>query len=141
MSESAPFLGRGWSFPPTFSASRDSDCPGRTETVAGEEDIHQSLTILFNTALGERIVQPTYGCDLKSQVFQPMNASVLTFIEDMLRTGIIYHEPRIKTNFLTVKPEQHEGRLLIDINYTIRGTNTRFNFVYPFYLNETGQLP
>ncbi len=108
--------------------------------VEDEVDICQSLKILFNTALGERVMQP-YGCDLRTQVFEPMNAAVLTFIEDLLRTGIVYHEPRIELDRLSVLPEQEEGRLRIDIDYRIRGTNTRFNFVYPFYLTETGQQP
>jgi hypothetical protein len=109
--------------------------------VADETDICQSLTILFNTALGERVMQPGYGCDLKKQVFEPMNAAVLTFIADLLRTAIIYHEPRIETDRLSVEPEQLEGRLRIEIDYRIRGTNSRFNFVFPFYLTETGQQP
>lgn len=148
MAESPSFLGRGWGFPPTFvrpsggdASGRCRECPGRVEMVADETDICQSLTILFNTALGERVMQPGYGCDLKKQVFEPMNAAVLTFIADLLRTAIIYHEPRIETDRLSVEPEQLEGRLRIEIDYRIRGTNSRFNFVFPFYLTETGQQP
>jgi len=122
------------------SAGED-ECPGRVDMVEDEVDICQSLGILFNTALGERIVQPTYGCDLKGHVFEAMNASELTFIEDLLRTAIVYHEPRIETDRLVVEPIQLEGRLDIGIDYRIRGTNSRFNFVYPFYLQETGQQP
>jgi len=29
-----------------------------------------------------------------------------------------------------------EGQVLIEVFYTIRGTNTRHNLVYPFYLEE-----
>ena len=70
-----------------------------------------------------------------------MNASELTFVEDLLRTAIVYHEPRIETDRIAVEPEHNEGRLRIEIEYRIRGTNSRFNFVYPFYLEETGQQP
>ncbi len=148
MAETPSFLGRGWGFPPTFLRPSGQDgsgrcraCPGRVEMVEDQVDISQSLTIVFNTALGERVMQPRYGCDLKNQVFEPMNAAVLTFIEDLLRTAIIYHEPRIETERLSVTPDQLEGQLHIQIHYRIRGTNSRFNFVYDFYLNETGQQP
>ena len=148
MAETPSFLGRGWGFPPTFVRPSGQDasggcraCPGRVEMVEDEVDIGQSLAILFNTALGERVMQPRYGCDLKNQVFEPMNAVLLTFIEDLLRTAIIYHEPRIETDQLSLTPDQLEGRLRIQIDYRIRGTNSRFNFVYDFYLNETGQQP
>lgn len=142
MAETPTFLGRGWAFPPSFVRPPGrSPCPGRVEMAEGEEEICQSLQILLNTALGERVVQPTYGCDLKDQVFEPMNATTLTFIEDLLRTAIVYHEPRIAADRISVEPHQEEGHLLIEIDYVIRGTNNRFNFVFPFYLRETGQQP
>jgi uncharacterized protein len=150
MAERLSFLGTGWGFPPTFvredapakASGRTAGCPkGRVVMVADEVDIYQSLQILFNTALGERIMQPRYGADLKNQVFEPMNASVLTFIEDLLRTAIVYHEPRIEAERLSIRPDPLDGRLDIEIDYRIRTTNTRFNFVFPFYLTETGQQP
>lgn len=147
MAESTSYLGTGWGFPPRFLRDSGSptsgSCPpsGQVVMVSDEDDVCESLKILFNTALGERVMQPGYGADLKDQAFEPMNASVLTFIEDLLRTAIIYHEPRIETERLSVEPEQTEGRLRIEIDYLIRGTNSRFNFVYPFYLGESGQQP
>jgi len=115
--------------------------PGRVLMVEGEADICESLEILFHTTLGERVMQPDYGADLKNQVFEPMNATRVTFIEDLLRTAIVYHEPRIEVLRLSVETESNDGRLSISIDYQIRGTNSRFNFVYPFYLNETGAQP
>lgn len=152
MSNPESYLGRGWGFPPTFERDEPGKKPahpdglqrpsnGRVVMVSEEDDINESLEILFNTSLGERVMQPSYGADLKNQVFEPMNASVLTFIQDLLNTAIIYHEPRIETERLSVEPDQFEGRLEIEIDYRIRGTNSRFNFVYPFYLNEAGQQP
>ena len=29
-----------------------------------------------------------------------------------------------------------DGVLLVEIDYTVRATNSRFNYVYPFYLRE-----
>jgi phage baseplate assembly protein W len=147
MAETPSFLGRGWGFPPTFvrpGAQTNGGCRpcrGQVEMVEDEVDISQSLIILFNTAIGERVMQPRYGCDLKNQVFEPMSPILLTFIEDLLRTAIVYHEPRIKADRLSVTPDQLKGRLHIQIDYLIRRTNSRFNFVYDFYLNETGQQP
>lgn len=152
MARAPSFLGRGWAFPPTFvraapgsgaapSAADCNPCPGGVAMVEDETDIRQSLAILFATALGERVMQPGYGCNLAKQVFEPMNAAVLTFIEDLLRTAIVYHEPRIETDRLAVEPEQTEGRLRIEIDFRIRGTNSRFNFVFPYYLTETGRQP
>lgn len=46
------FLGRGSAFPPAFGLDNS------VEMVANVEDIRQSLTILFNTQLGEQGLDP-----------------------------------------------------------------------------------
>ena len=131
MADQPSFLGIGWGFPPTFKTERKG-----VVMVSDVEDICESLKILLHTRLGERVMQPTYGANLKDQLFEPMNASAVTYIEDLVRTAIIYHEPRIKADAITVTPEQQEGLLRISIDYTIRSTNTRFNVVFPFFTEE-----
>ncbi|MFC4873926.1 GPW/gp25 family protein [Negadavirga shengliensis] len=132
MDEEQSFLGTGWSFPPTFDPAQKG-----VVMVSGIEDICQSLTILFDTALGERVMQPKYGSNLDSMVMEPINNATLTYIDDIVRTAIIYHEPRIKLIRLEVSDEnQLEGVLKISVIFEVRSTNTRFNFVYPFYIQE-----
>jgi len=101
-------------------------------------DIEQSLEILLSTSIGERIMLLDYGCDLRDYLFESLNVSTRTLIEDRIKTAILYYEPRIDINTIGLKMEENtiEGRLLINIDYTIRGTNSRFNFVFPFYLGE-----
>lgn len=125
------FLGTGWGFPPTFD-----DAKRGVRMVSDEEDIAESLRILFNTRLGERVLRPDYGAALIDQVFEPMGHAIPTYLEDIIRTAIVYHEPRIKLDLVRVTPEPLEGRLLITLDYTIRSTNSRFNMVYPFYVTE-----
>ena len=126
------FLGRGWSFPPQFSKSSKS-----VELVADEEDIRQSLSILLSTSIGERIMQPDYGCDLGFMLFDKLTTTTETSIKDLIETAILYHEPRIDLENVTLRPDgDQDGMILIDIDYTIRSTNTRNNMVYPYYFNE-----
>lgn len=135
MLEEKPFLGRGWSFPPTFEADE-----GTVEMAEAEEDINQSLHILLSTSLGERVLQPEYGCNLRDYLFEPMNTSLITFIKDLVETAILYFEPRIKVELIEISESDSfdavRGRLQISIDYHIRETNSRFNFVYDFYVNE-----
>jgi phage baseplate assembly protein W len=127
------FLGSGWSFPPTFD-----NHSAAVVMTAGVEDIQRSLQIIFTTALGERIMNPAFGCNLDEMVFEAMNTGKLAYIENLLRTAILYHEPRIDAKTVTLTPDQAEGVLLIQIEYTVRSTSSRFNFVYPFYLTTPG---
>lgn len=105
--------------------------------VSGLEDILQSLIILFDTSLGERVMQPKYGASLKDFIFEPMNTALLIYLEDLTRTAIIYHEARIELLGVHISTEfMVEGRLDFNISFIVRGTNSRYNFVYPFYLKE-----
>lgn len=127
-----PFLGRGWSFPPEF------DKLAKAVVMLEEEaDIQSSLEILLSTKLGERVMQPTYGCNMDSLVFEAMNLTLLTYLKDLVENAILYHEPRIELDDVVIDTtNQNEGMLLIGIHYFVRTTNSRYNFVYPFYLKE-----
>ncbi len=125
------FIGRGWSFPPSFNRAS-----ARVEMTEGIDDIHKSLEIIFNTSLGERIMNPKFGCSLKDMVFEPINTSVIGYIQNLIETAILYHEPRIDAENVNVEFDSNEGALRIKIDYKVRGSNSRFNFVYPFYIRE-----
>jgi len=126
------FLGRGWAFPPAFTA-------GGAELVmaSGSEDIVQSLQILLGTELGERLMQEDYGSSMQSVLFEEMDQGLINRLNSLVSNAILYHEPRIKLDHLGVsEDEKKPGMLFISIEYTIRSTNSRYNMVYPFYLNE-----
>lgn len=129
------FLGTGWSFPPEFN--KDSR---NVVMVSSVEDIEQSLNILLSTTLGERVMQPKYGCDLNSYVFEALNSSVIGYIKDRVKNAILYYEPRIIADKIEVTADGSfdliEGRFIISIDYTIPETNSRFNYVYDYYKNE-----
>jgi len=126
------FLGTGWSFPPTFSRPQLG-----VEIVSGVEDIRESLRILFTTALGERVMLPEYGCDLWRMVFRDLTTTLTSEIKDMVEQAIVLWEPRIDLLALHVGPDpDRDGQIRIEIDFAIRRTNTRGNFVYPFMLRE-----
>lgn len=132
MNHEKDFLGTGWSFPPAFG--RD----GSVAMVSGREDIEQSLGILLSTTLGERVLQPKYGCNLSAYQFAEMDASFVGLLRDMVETAILYHEPRIRTESVEVSDDTDslEGKVVLTVTYRIRATNSRFNFVYDFYRTE-----
>lgn len=142
MSQNDPhsFLGTGWKFPPAF------DLQSRTVAlVSNEEDIKESLNILLSTSLGEMVMQPRYGCDLQDYIFEPLNAAMIGFLRDLVTNAILFYEPRIVTNAIDVVPMDSsdliEGRFTISVDYTISATNSRYNYVYDFYLLEAATKP
>ena len=132
MAEPPSFLGTGWAFPPTFIAGGS-----QVDMVSGVDDIHQSLQILLSTRLGERLMQESFGCDLTDILFEEIDQSMVNTLTNLISDAILYHEPRITLDELDVSPDQAEaGLLLITLSYTVSATNSRFNMVYPFYVNE-----
>ncbi len=132
MANDNSFLGTGWGFPPTFTFLDQG-----ARMVSDEEDIRESLAILLTTRPGERIMQPNYGCNLDFLQFDPINSTMQAFVKKLIEEAIIYNEPRIALNFIELHLErQLEGILDIELDYTVRTTNSRFNMVFPYYLNE-----
>lgn len=130
------FLGTGWSFPPSFDKNLNA-----VTMLSDEEDIRSSLHILLTTRLGERVMQPTYGCNLDALVFESLTSTFKSYIRDLVKTAILYHEPRIKLNKVELDDSRDlEGVILISVDYTVRTTNTRFNYVFPYYKNEATDI-
>lgn len=133
------FLGRGWTFPPAFFKHAVGGNAG-VHLAQGEDDINQSLEILFSTALGERVMQPQYGGDLQDLMFEGMDIGLLTRLKDRVRKAIIYFEPRIKLDNVKTLVTETEGIIMLVVEYTVISTNTRNNMVYPFYLKEATDI-
>lgn len=132
MAENKSFLGSGWSFPPRFLDSTEG-----LELSHNDQDIAESIYILLSTTPGERVMNPDYGCNLHSMVFSSVNASMKTRMKDLISTAILYYEPRINLVAINIDAKDYlEGKIEVSIIYDIKGTNSRKNMVYPFYLTE-----
>jgi phage baseplate assembly protein W len=126
------FLGTGWKFPPTFALATAS-----VVMSDGERDIHESLDVLFSTWLGERIMVPQFGTDLWRRVFNVMTLTVETEVAASVRQSIVMWEPRIDVlDVIAEADPQVGGLVVVTVDYIIRKTNVRSNYVYPFYLEE-----
>lgn len=130
------FLGKGWSFPPTFSLQMKEVL--MTEKV---EDIEKSLQILLTTTIGERVMQPRYGCNMEDLVFESLDTATKTIIIDRIKTAILFFEPRIEAKKIELLTQNElEGEIIVSIEYVIPSTNSRYNFVFPFYRKEGTEL-
>jgi phage baseplate assembly protein W len=129
--EKKAFLGIGWSFPICLATD------GRVDTVAYEEDIAQAIKIILGTNRGERVMRPDFGAGLNAFVFEPVSQTTLQLVQTRVEEALIDWEPRIDVVAVKVTTDAAtRNRLLIDITYRVRATNTVRNLVYPFYLQE-----
>jgi phage baseplate assembly protein W len=129
------FLGTGWSFPPTFRREWYG-----VEMLHEEDDVYSSIGIILATITGERVMLPSFGCNLQPYVFEPMNVPNIAMIEKIVKDALVIHEPRIIVEDLQSVINEVTGKLEISISYSIITTNTRYNYVFPFAANEATNI-
>jgi uncharacterized protein len=130
------FLGVGWNFP--LDLVKLDDKRRSVKLAEYEESIRQSIRIILETARGERVMRPDFGCGINERVFALNDSATRGIVEDEVREALIDWEPRIEVLDVEVTAEGPEGQvLMINIEYKIRSTESRFNLVYPFYLNRS----
>lgn len=134
---SASFLGTGWKFPPAFD-----HITGDVAMISDEADVHNSLQVLLSTRPGERVLLPDYGCNLDELVFEALSTTFVNYMKDLIGTAILLYEPRVRVNDIQIfQDREAEGLILIEVDYTVKSTNSRFNYVFPFYKTEANPLP
>lgn len=125
------FLGVGWAFP-VQPDQRQEDIA----RVAYEEDIRQAIRLILETERGERVMRPDFGAGLRSLAFESINTTTLALARHRVEESLTLWEPRIDTITVKVTANPLLGQLMIEIDYRVRATNTFYNLVYPFYLQE-----
>jgi uncharacterized protein len=126
------FLGIGWSFP-----VRVDSLTGDFALSRFDRDIREAIRIILETAPGERVMRPEFGCGIHDLTFEEINETNIFAIESSIRDALITFEPRIELIAIQIDPgEALEGYLYISISYRIRRTNQEDNLVYPFYFRE-----
>jgi phage baseplate assembly protein W len=124
------FLGHGWGFPVM---------PGADGSVAMadlETDVRQAVHIILGCNPGERAMLPTFGAGLNALLFEPINQTTMALAQFKVQQALILWEPRIDSVGVTVTADPPNGKLMFEIRYRVRTTNTFYNLVYPFFLRE-----
>ncbi|MEF8776727.1 MAG: GPW/gp25 family protein [Haloarculaceae archaeon] len=125
------FLGTGWAYPV------GTDYSGDIELSSAEGNIQQSIKLIIGTAKGERVMRPEFGCEIHEYVFAATDPATLSMIEDSVEEALLQWEPRIDVESVEASPDQENpNRVLVDIEYRVRKTNSTDNLVYPFFLTE-----
>lgn len=109
-------------------------------SVAYEEDIRQSILIILETAPGERVMRPNFGCGIHDLVFTALDSTSLQLIRSAVEEALRRCEARIDVLGVTFdEAATAEGQLIIELEYRVRRTNQTGNLVFPFYFREGGR--
>src|SRR5690349_25080429 len=108
--ERKDFLGRGWAMPVSLDPRT-----GLVASVQYEEDIRQSILIILETAPGERVMRPNFGCGIHDLVFTALDSTTLQLIRSSVEEALRRCEARIDLLGVTVdEAATSEGQLLIE---------------------------
>jgi hypothetical protein len=124
------FYGQGIAYPVAL------DPTGAIALSSGGANIEQSIRVILGTQYGERVMRPTFGCNLKSLVFAPSNPQTAALARQYVLDGLQQWEPRIAVQSVTVTPSPGDNHLLIAISYSIKPSLDPQAMIYPFYLER-----
>src|SRR5882762_11912489 len=111
--ERKDFLGRGWAMPVTPDPRT-----GLVASVAYETDVRQSILIILETAPGERVMRPNFGCGIHELVFSAVDSTAIQRIRSVVDEALRRCEARIEVLNINVdETATTEGQLLVEIEY------------------------
>ncbi|MER7837382.1 GPW/gp25 family protein [Streptomyces sp. NPDC096040] len=129
------FVGSGWSFPLRIGPT------GGIALVSGEKEVEEAIRLILSTAPGERPMRPEFGCAIHDLVFAPVNEQTAGRIQHEVYVSLDRWEPRIEVEDVEVTTGADPSVLMIDVRYSIRGTNNPRSLVFPFYVIPSHDEP
>lgn len=124
------YLGQGLTWPLRV------DSRGGLALARGEREIEQAIQIILETAPGERVMRPEFGCRIHDLVFAPHDAATEGLAIHYVEEALERWEPRVTVQQINVATDPaRDGVLLIEIRYQIKDTHDERSIVYPFYLS------
>ena len=113
---------------------------GSVAMIQGDASVRQALLLLLSTRPGERIMRPTYGCDLQRLVFSPNDDTTAGLAIHYVRQAIEQWEHRIRILKLDAGREA-EGpeRLWMRLDYEVRETRVTGQVTWTLPLDQEGR--
>lgn len=115
---------------PGFDVPETGDHPGFTldprgalARVVDRAAVRQAVLLLLTTRPGERVMRPTYGCELHRLMFWPNDDTTAGLAIHYVRQAVTRWEPRVDR--LRVDASRHPddpARLDITLEYRVRTT-------------------
>ena len=85
--------------------------------------IKQAIVSLLLTNKGERLMNPKYGSDIRSYLFEPLDYGTAAQIKGNIQSTIDRFEPRISISNLKCLPNFNDNGFDVEMTYIIRGSD------------------
>jgi phage baseplate assembly protein W len=123
------FLGQGLSFPLQVNAR------GEIGLARGEVDIEQAIRIILETAPGERVMRPEFGCRIHELIFAPRDPATEGLMIHYIQQALLQWEPRIEVQEVQLETgAAYDAAVHITVHYRVKSTHDERSLIYPLYL-------
>lgn len=113
-------MSRGIAFPPRIGPD------GRVAWSSGAQNVRESIQIILQTNLQERIMRPNFGGGLEQFLYESNTLATRTQIEERTRRALARWEPRAAVDKVSAETMPDEPSAVeLTIAYTVRETGTR----------------
>mgnify|MGYP001360002304 CR=1 FL=1 len=108
------------------------------------EAVQQNLWMLCNTELGERVMQPTLGVQLKRFLFEPWRETIVEEVKDVLIEAIAYWMPFLIVTQMDVKMSDsqsdiHRNTMELTVHFALQQSPTTTDSVQITVGGDAGQ--
>ena len=133
--EDYPQVGRGWAFPPRWTAPGVPPGPAVVAMNNGVEHLGEAMRLLLRTMLGSRVMRPGLGAGVDRYVFEPRTPDACYRLADDVRRALVLGEPRVIVDAVEAAPAgDADDRVDVVIEYRIDRHRRPTSLVVPFYL-------
>lgn len=117
--DAGKLFGRSIAFPPRIGAD------GRMAWSEGPQNIRESIQIILQTEVGERLMLRPFGAGLGQFLFEPNTTANRRLIQERVETALRLWEPRIRLREVRVDADPtHPQQVIITLDYGLVATGT-----------------
>jgi phage baseplate assembly protein W len=118
--DAGKLLGRSIAFPPHIGSD------GRVAWSEGSQNIRESIQIILQTEIGERLMLSSFGAGLRRFLFEPNTVANRRQIQEQVESALRQWEPRIRVQEVTVEANPDDPQqVTIALTYGLVTTGAR----------------
>lgn len=104
---------------------------GSFEPIDGLALLIQDIQLLLLTVPGERVQRPTFGCPLRTYIWENID-DLINKGPSVIKKTLQDNEPRITVDSVSGIPNYNTGLVSFKIRFTVNATNSPINLLFPF---------
>ena len=95
-----------------------------TSTYTTKDQIKSNLVNLLLTDIGERVMNPNFGCNLKRYLFENINDVNVEKVKNAVLSSVGFYIPEITITSIAVTPNTDYNLIDVSVNYVLNISQT-----------------